>query len=84
MTDSKMSIDEIFSLVSTGLAQSLGVEPTTITLEQKLIDDLSIDPLDVVDLISFLENHLGREITGDLLDGAITVYDAVYKISEYL
>lgn len=79
MTEKKLSIDEIFLIITIGLAQSLGIEPSEINLNQTLIEDLNMDPLDIVDLISFLENYLNREIDGDLFYSSITVEDIVNK-----
>lgn len=54
--------DHVQETVRRAIAESLAVEPDTITLEQRLIDDLGADSLDFVDIVFMLEQELGIQV----------------------
>lgn len=49
------------------IAESLAIEPETIALESRLIDDLGADSLDFVDIVFMLEQHLDVKMQGSEL-----------------
>ena len=70
----------IFEHVVQALSEQFEVEPESITLETSLIDDLSADSLDVVELIMSLEETFSISIS----DEDAVKLDTVGKIVDYL
>lgn len=65
------------------LSEQLGVAPSKITLESKIVDDLGADSLDVVELLMQLEDSTGKTIPDDKVSEIKTVGDLV-KVLETL
>jgi len=63
----------IFEQVRTMLAQQFEIDPSTISLETNLIDDLGADSLDVVELIMSLEDNFGISISDEEANELFTV-----------
>ena len=76
------NFEEIFQIVSAGLAQSLNIDASIITSKQELIYDLLADQLDMIELIMFIEEKLNVELPDDVFDSAVTVEDIIIKIFE--
>lgn len=70
----------IFENVANALAEQFEVDPTAVTMETSLIDDLGADSLDVVELIMSLEEMYSITISDD---DAMQL-DTVGKIVDYL
>ena len=70
----------IFETVRDTLAKQFDLEPSTITLDTNLIDDIGADSLDVVELIMSLEDDYNIQISDD--DAAKLT--TVAKIVDYL
>lgn len=70
----------IFETVRDTLAQQFEIDPSEITLDTNLIDDIGADSLDVVELIMSLEDIYGLSISDD--DAATLV--TVGKIVDYI
>lgn len=66
-----------FEKVRDIIAKQLDLEPSEITMQSKLIDDLHADSLDVVELIMDLEQEFDIEIPEELLPKVQTVGDIV-------
>ena len=68
-----MNFEKIRKIV----AQQLDLDPETITAENRLIEDLKADSLDIVELIMDLEQDFGVEIPDDDLPNIKTIGDIV-------
>jgi len=73
----------MFEKVRSMLAQQLDLDPATITMETNLIEDLSADSLDVVELIMSLEDEYGVLITDEQATELVTV-GAIVRFLETL
>ena len=73
----------MFEKVRSMLAQQLDLDPATITMETHLIEDLSADSLDVVELIMSLEDEYGVLITDEKATELVTV-GAIVRFLETL
>ena len=62
------------------IADVLGVDADTITVDSKFIDDLGADSLDTVELIMEFENAFGIEIPDAAAEKIATVGDAISYI----
>ena len=63
----------IFDTVRDTLAQQFELDPSGITAETNLIDDIGADSLDVVELIMSLEDIYGISISDEEAAGLVTV-----------
>ncbi|MDO5444568.1 MAG: acyl carrier protein [Eubacteriales bacterium] len=63
----------IFETVRDTLAQQFEIDPSEITLDTNLIDDIGADSLDVVELIMSLEDIYGLSISDDDAANLVTV-----------
>lgn len=66
-----------FEKVRDIVAKQLDIDPATITMESKLVDDLKADSLDIVALIMDLEAEFDVEIPDEELPKVKTVADIV-------
>ncbi len=73
---------EEFERVKSVIADQLGVDEETITMESSFVDDLGADSLDIVELIMGLEGEFDLEIPDDQAEKISTVGDAVNYIKE--
>jgi len=73
---------EEFEKVKSVIADQLGVDEDTITMESSFVDDLGADSLDIVELIMGLESEFDIEIPDDQAEKISTVGDAVNYIKE--
>ena len=73
---------EEFERVKSVIADQLGVDEDTITMESSFVDDLGADSLDIVELIMGLESEFDLEIPDDQAEKISTVGDAVNYIKE--
>ena len=62
------------------IAEELGVEPSEVTLEASLTDDLGADSLDAVELIMALEDKFDLEISDEKAQSLNTVKSIVEYI----
>ena len=73
-----MTFDKIREII----AEQLGIDADTITMEPSFVDDLGADSLDIVSLIMAMEEEFGIEFAEDDADKIKTVGDAVNYISD--
>ena len=73
---------EEFERVKSVIADQLGVDESTITMDSSFVDDLGADSLDLVELIMGLENEFDIEIPDEEAEKIQTVGDAVNYIKE--
>ena len=72
-----MNPDAIFEKVKEVIMVQLAVEDEAIKMETSVIDDLSADSLDIVELIMALEDELDMEIPDEDAENFVTVGDVV-------
>ncbi|MEL1264373.1 acyl carrier protein [Pseudoxanthomonas putridarboris] len=72
-----MTKNELFDRIVAILHDSFEIEPSRITPEARLYDDLDIDSIDAVDLIVQLKPLLGRNLQPDAFKAVRTVQDIV-------
>ena len=64
------------------LAEALGLSVEKVTAEAKIVDDLGADSLDVVELLSRLEDEFGIIIPDEDVEGLITVADVANELEK--
>jgi acyl carrier protein len=74
------STEEIFEQLRKVLHELFEIEPSQVTLEAHLYNDLEIDSIDTIDLILRLKELTGRKIQPDQFRHVRTVGDAVNAI----
>ena len=74
------STQEIFDQLRKVLHELFEIDPSQVTLEAHLYNDLEIDSIDTIDLILRLKEITGRKIQPDQFRHVRTVGDAVNAI----
>jgi acyl carrier protein len=74
------SNDEILERIRTTLVQQFELDRTSITPEARLLDDLEIDSIDVVDLMDEIRRFTGKKVTAEDFRSVRTVGDLVSVI----
>lgn len=64
------------------LAEALNLPVEKVTPDAKIVDDLGADSLDVVELLSQLEDEYGVIIPDDEVEGLLTVADVAAEIEK--
>ena len=64
------------------LAQALNLPVEKVTPDAKIVDDLGADSLDLVELLSQLEDEHGIIIPEEDVDGLVTVADVVAEFEK--
>ena len=64
------------------LAEALNLPLEKVTPESKIVDDLGADSLDVVELLSQLEDEYGIIIPDDEVENLVTVADVANEIQK--
>ena len=72
----------MFDKVREIIARQLGIEPETISMESRLIDDLKADSLDIVELVMDLEQEFDVEIPDEDLPKVQTVADIIHFLEQ--
>jgi acyl carrier protein len=75
---------EIYQKVTTILVDLFEIDPNSISEDSLLYDDLDIDSIDTIDLITKLKSYTGKKIPPEDFKSIRTVGDIVDKISELL
>ncbi|QUH02493.1 acyl carrier protein [Saccharopolyspora erythraea] len=68
-----MDRKEIFGRIEQVLSEQLGIPAEQITEEADLREDLGMDSLDLVELVSALEDEVGMRVEQNQLEGIETV-----------
>ena len=79
-----MSNDEIFVHVRGAMVELLELQPSDVTLESHLIDDLDLDSIDAIDMAARLQQLTGRRVPEDALKSIRTVGDIVELVRTQL
>ncbi|MEA4825652.1 acyl carrier protein [Clostridium sp. JNZ J1-5] len=74
----------VFNRVKKIIADQLGLDENTITMDSLFVDDLGADSLDVVELIMALEEEFDIEIPDEDAEKATKVGDVVEYISSHI
>ena len=77
-----MANEAVFERVKGIVAERLGVEEEKITMEAEFINDLNADSLDLVGVISDIEDAFNLTIADSDMESIRTVGDAVGLIEE--
>ena len=64
------------------LAEALNLPVEKVTADAKIVDDLGADSLDVVELLSQLEDEYGVVIPDDEVESLVTVADVAAQIEK--
>ena len=72
----------MFKKVRDMLAEALNISAEKITMDSNVIEDLGADSLDMVELLSRLEDEEGITIPEEDLDGLTTVGDIVRELEK--
>lgn len=73
----------MFEEIKTIVAENLGVEEDSITMESSFKDDLKADSLDLFEMVMALEENYGIEIPTDDLGQLKTVADVIDYIQSH-
>lgn len=73
----------MFEEIKTIVAENLGVEEDSITMESSFKDDLKADSLDLFEMVMALEENYGIEIPTDDLGKLETVADVIDYIQSH-
>ena len=65
------------------LAEEFEIEPETITLDAHLFEDLDIDSIDAIDMLSRLRELTGKQLPADELKAVRTVGDVVSLVEAH-
>ena len=68
--------------IQTMLADALNLPAEKVTPDAKIVDDLGADSLDVVELLSQLEDEYGVTIPDDEVENLVTVADVATQIEK--
>lgn len=68
-----MSRDQILATIRELAVEVLSADPSKITEDARLAEDLDADSLDLVEMVMALEDRYGIEIPEDELEGVTTV-----------
>ena len=64
------------------LAEALNLSVEKVTPDAKIVDDLGADSLDVVELLSQLEDEYGITIPDDEVESLVTVADVAAEVEK--
>lgn len=64
------------------LAEALNLPVEKVTPDAKIVDDLGADSLDVVELLSQLEDEYGITIPDDEVESLVTVADVAAEVEK--
>ena len=73
----------MFEEIKTIVAENLGVEEDSITMETSFKDDLKADSLDLFEMVMALEETYGIEIPSDDLGELETVADVIDYVESH-
>jgi acyl carrier protein len=79
-----MTREEILTRLRDLLKQSFEIDPSRVTLEARLIQDLELDSIDAIDMVVQLEEWTGRRVPEEALRSISTVNDVVTIVEAHL
>jgi acyl carrier protein len=75
-----MDRNDVFARVKEILVETFELEPASITLESRLMDDLDLDSIDAVDLVVKLQQYTTTKIDPAVFKQVRTIGDVVDAI----
>ena len=66
---------ELFDEIVRVMGELFEIDPSTVTRESRLVEDLDLDSIDAVDMIVHLQNMIGRRIKPEAFKRDRTVGD---------
>ena len=79
-----MTQEQILQLITEGLTSTFQLDPSRITLDATLYDDLDIDSIDAVDLAAKLQRATGTRLSPEVFNSVRTVGDLVTALDGLL
>lgn len=79
-----MTHDQIFQMITEGLATTFRLDRERITPEARLYEDLDIDSIDAVDLAARLQRETGARLSAEVFKSVRTVRDLVSAVENLL
>ncbi|MBP6773235.1 MAG: acyl carrier protein [Gemmatimonadaceae bacterium] len=79
-----MTQEQILQLITEGLTSTFQLDPSRITLDATLYDDLDIDSIDAVDLAAKLQRATGTRLSPEVFKSVRTVGDLVTALDGLL
>ena len=64
---------ELFDEIVRVMGELFEIDPSTVTRESRLVEDLDLDSIDAVDMIVHLQNMIGRRIKPEAFKSVRTV-----------
>ncbi|MGC7590730.1 acyl carrier protein [Bisgaard Taxon 46] len=77
-----MDKNEIFEQIKVYLEELFDIDPSTVTLESHIADDLELDSIDAVDLIVHLQNKIKKRVSPENFKNVRTIGDIVDVIDQ--
>ena len=74
----------VFEKLKEILSLQLDVDPESLTLETKILDDLGADSLDVVEMLMSVEDEFEVEIPEEKIEDLKTIGDVVDYIQDHM
>lgn len=68
---------ELFDEIVRVMGELFDIDPSTVTRESRLVEDLDLDSIDAVDMIVHLQNMIGRRIKPEAFKSVRTVGDVI-------
>ena len=68
---------ELFDEIVRVMGELFEIDPSTVTRESRLVEDLDLDSIDAVDMIVHLQNMIGRRIKPEAFKCVRTVGDVI-------
>lgn len=73
--------DQLYALVVSLLAEMFELDPASMSLQSRLVDDLDIDSIDAVDLAVRLKQITGKRLQSDVFKTIRTISDVIEAIA---
>lgn len=79
-----MTYEQVFSMISEGLATTFRLDRERITPDARLYEDLDVDSIDAVDLAARLQRETGARLSAEVFKSVRTVHDLVTAVENLL
>lgn len=66
------------------VADQMGIDPESITMDSKLIEDIGADSLDTVEILLNIENEFGIELNDEVVENFTTFKDVVEYVESLI